>query len=362
MKPLFFDGQDLIFSCGNKIFSQCQNGKIAVICELPLAFYQKLIIKNRWLARLFRLEVYSAAKYSGRYFFCFNRVLFSYDQRKEVVEVEKRFDKGYGPLAFSIVSNISGFDDGIYFGEYFGNQSLDSVAVLRRSVDGSWQRIFEFPEGKIDHIHGLIPDSGRGCIWVLTGDYTNGTGIYRAEKNFTEVEPAVTGSQQYRACVAFPTERGLLYATDTHLEKNFVRLLSNEGGTYVSSVIAAINGPVIYGVETHSKFLFGTSVEPAPPTGRKFHDLMDNRPGAGILKNEVQIVSVDKVNLVTTVLLRNPKDCLPPRLFKFGSVAFPFSPMHSDTVPIYFTATRFAEGQLSWISATAAEVAAFEEK
>ena len=34
--------------------------------------------------------------------------------------------------------------------------------------EGAWRIAHTFPRGKIEHVHGIIPDDGRGVVWIVT--------------------------------------------------------------------------------------------------------------------------------------------------------------------------------------------------
>jgi hypothetical protein len=346
VKPLFYDGFRLVVSRKNRIFILLEDGSEEFLAAIPVSFYSKILMSLRLLTRLFRLEVYSSAIHGETYYFCFKEKLYSYNKITKKLVVEMFFERGHGPLSFCCIEGLKGFDDTVYFGDYFGNHDCIPTSIYKRLQPGKWEKCHTFPRGSINHIHGLVKDTANHCIWILTGDYGVSFGIYRATLDFTVVESILIGDQKYRSCVAYPIAEGLLYATDSHLEKNTIRILKNNNGSWTSEEIAKTNGPVIYGTELLDYFVFATSVEPGIKKGNIVLTLLARDIGPGIINNQVEIVAISKSSLKSTVLEVNPKDSLPARLFQFGSACFPSNAFRSNHLSIYYTATKNYEGQL----------------
>jgi hypothetical protein len=259
---------------------------------------------------------------------------------------EINYKKGHGPISFCCIDGSNGFDDTVYFGDYFGNPNFDPVSIYKRDQSGKWNQCYSFQKGLINHIHGLVEDVANKCIWILTGDYGSSFGIYRANLDFSLVEPILVGNQKFRSCVAYPVADGLLYATDSHLEKNSIRILKNINGSWISEEITTINGPVIYGTELLDYFIFATSVEPGVKKSNIVLTLLARDTGPGIINNQVEIVAISKSNYEITILEVNPKDSFPARLFQFGTACFPSNAFRSNRLTTYYTATKNHEGQL----------------
>lgn len=137
----------------------------------------------------------------------------------------------------------------------------------------------------------------------------------------------------------------MLYATDSHLEQNTIRVLAKIDGEWSSSWFADINGPVIYGCELLDFYVFATSVEPGLVKSNIVATLLDTRKGPGIDKNQVEIIAVSKSTKRIHKIEENQKDFLPARIFQFGSAMFPSFSSHSNHLYTYYTATQSAEGQ-----------------
>jgi outer membrane protein assembly factor BamB len=348
-KPLFYDDGQLVFSKGNKIYKLNHDGSETKLFSIPVNFITKFLLLFRLAIRLFRLEVYAATSDSEHYFICYLGKLYSYNLVKKELKVEMNFFKGHGPLSFANIQGIKGFKDSIYFGDYFSDGEFDCIKIYARDESGHWRVCYTFEGGLINHIHALVPDSMNNCIWILTGDYGPSYGIYMASDDFLKVDPVLIGDQQYRSCVAYPFNGGLLYATDSHLESNSIRLLSYVGDKWASTHIADINGPVIYGCELLDYYIFATSVEPGLVKSNLISTLMDRQKGAGIIENQVEILAVKKGTTSVIRIEQNPKDWLPARLFQFGSAMFPSNSLHTNVLATYYTATSNREGQTEFI-------------
>lgn len=345
-KPLFYDESRLILSKGNKIFYQLEDGSITLLVTLPVSTLKRILMSIRLLARIFRLDVYSSAIHKDNYYFCFDKKLFSFNKSSKKLTVEMSFDLGHGPLSFCCIGGLEGIDDNIYFGDYIGNPNRNPVSIYRRIESGNWERCYTFSNGLVNHIHGLVEDSINNCIWILTGDYGSFFGIYKANYDFSYVEPILIGDQKYRTCVAYPLADGLLYATDSHLEENTIRMLKNKNGNWISKEITKVNGPVIYGTELLDYYIFATSVEPGIKKNNIVLDLLACDKGPGIKKNQVEIVAISKSSLKKKILEVNPKDFFPARLFQFGAACFPSNASRSNALATYYTATKNYDGKM----------------
>ena len=348
-KPLFYDKNDLICSKNNKVFKVNSNGSKKHLFTIPVGKLTKALFLFRFFIRIFRLDIYSSYMYENKYFVCFLGKLYSFDIQTEKLRVEMSFIKGHGPLSFTSTHDIEGFDNSLYFGDYFSDTNFDRIQIHMLNETGDWSSCYTFQEGLINHIHALVPDPLNKCIWILTGDYGSSYGIYKASKNFTKVEPVLVGNQKYRSCVAYPFENGLLYATDSHLENNSIRLLYCKNDKWFSKAIANINGPVIYGCELLDYYIFATSVEPGKPKKNWLSTLLDRGIGPGIIKNQVEIIAIKKGTQNIMKVYEDPKDYLPARLFQFGSAMFPSSSSHTNQLAAYFTATLNNDGKTMFI-------------
>lgn len=106
----------------------------------------------------------------------------------------------------------------------------------------------------MEHIHNVIPDPYRKCLWIFSGDFGDNAAIWKVTENFGKVERAFYGDQKYRACVVHALPEGLLYATDSPVDKDFIFLFNPESGELKE--IMPIAGSCIYGCKWKDKYVF----------------------------------------------------------------------------------------------------------
>jgi hypothetical protein len=336
LKPLFLDDLGrLVLGDANTLYRRTLDGQLERLVTVPESRKKRFLAMSRWTFRLARLGFGTGAFFQGLYFFSYGAKLYSYCPEHEVLRCEFSFRVGRGPLSFTVIEGIQGCDDGIYFGEYFGNRHREPVHVYKRDEDASWRVVYSFTLGEINHIHGLIPDPQRDCIWLLAGDFEHSASIWMVKENFNEVRPILRGEQAYRACVAFPTEQGLLYATDTQINRNAIRLLTCRDGEWLSESLLDINGSCIYGCQLRDYFVFSTATEPSDQKSNPILALLDRRPGPGIIENKSDVLLVNKTDLSCSVLFSKEKDFLPYRLFQFGAILFPHGVARDNTLFAY---------------------------
>lgn len=330
-RPLcFLTDQSLLLAKGQNFYqyniAQQQLDHLAKI-ELPL--FKRFVGKSKLLTRLLRLGAHCAiSNKKNEVFISINKAIYLLDLQAKTMQLDHQIPKGSRPLTLTFLENFGSFSDGLYYGEYFGNPEKGKVNIHRRSPQGDWSIAYTFAENEIDHIHSLIEDPFRKCIWILTGDFENGAAIWKAEDDFKRMTPVVRGSQEYRSCVAFPTEKGLLYATDSQFVDNSLRLLQEENGVWKSAVLFPINGSCIYGCSTKNHYVFSTSVEPGT-FKNKWSKYLTLERGPGIKTDEATIVIGNK-DLEFKTIYKNKKDRFPFTLFQFGSITFPTGNNFSD--------------------------------
>jgi hypothetical protein len=335
IKPLFYNSNnELVVSKGHKVYTFNKNSnKYNYLFEFSVPRWKKILSASKLWSRLFRYGVMTAIEYNGAYYFTFERHIYRYDCQSCLLKVDYRFVKGRGPLNFTIINELKGFRNGLYFGEYIANRSKNEVNVFRRT--NSWEVVYTFPKGELNHIHGLVVDKISNSVWLLAGDFSHSAAIYSITDDFNSVEAIVKGEQQYRACVAFPTNSGLLYATDTQMEKNSIRLLQKVGEEWVSKKLFDLNGSCIYGGELNDYFVFSTATEPCEKAKNKLKMLFDNKPAPAIENNRSDVVICSKKSFNFNVIREYHKDIFPFRLFQFGVVSFPAGVASDNCIYMY---------------------------
>ena len=247
--------------------------------------------------------------------------IYKYNIAKDELNKEHAFSRGMNnPLQFCKVEMDSEERCKIIYGEYIWNTEKGPVAIWERSEKGKWNKLYEFPANTITHIHNIIYNKYSESFIILTGDADSESAIWQADKNFMNVYRVIGGEQTYRACVAFPTETGLIYATDTPLEPNkLIRLDCEKKAIKVNS----IPGPVIYGRIANQCLYFSTSVEGNPKFG-KWKYRLSNKLGPGVEDKNVHIFQCNQEGQLQEVASLK-KDLYPMWLFQFGNALFPNS-------------------------------------
>jgi hypothetical protein len=225
--------------------------------------------------------------------------------------VTHRVHRGTRPLHIAAVPSGR-----IYWGEYFDNRERKEVHIYVSNDSGrTWRIAYTFPARCIRHIHNIIYDRWRNCLWILTGDDGAECKILRADCDLRSIEVVLSGNQQARAVAGVPTQDGFYFSTDTPSEQNHVYRLDYriEGEGNVGPLGELANSS-IFGCKVACKagrgdgeaLFFSTMVEPS----------------AVNTSREVQIAgSSDGVNW--QVVASWKKDNLPMRFFQYGNALLP---------------------------------------
>ena len=296
------------------------------------------------LRRLLRKDTRFALKIDDEYLILIkDKCIYKIDFKSSKLVSCVMLPRGSRPLNMTIVDSLNGFNDGIYFGEYFENPLKTSVKVLQYTNDDNFRVVYEFPDGAINHIHNLVVDKYRECIWLLTGDTEDSAGIYQITNNFKTVTKVACGKQEYRACVLFPLENGLLYATDSQFQLNSIRFLCQKQNGWESKHVFDINGPCIYGTKIEDNFYFSTSVE-GLNSGNIIKKLLRNKPGPGIKNNQSEIICGNLQKGFKTIY-SDKKDIFPYILFQFGNIFFPSG--YNASKKLFFTSVALKKNDFS---------------
>ena len=312
------DSSMLSYKGGSLIYSLGTAEKFRV--PLPLSMWKKVCSHIRLAERFLRLTPKCVEKIDDKHFIIsYSGYVYCLDIEKQELTEEHRYcPMMNNPLYFTKVEGVKGFTDGILYGEYPININRNPISIFRRDVNGKWEKVYTF-NGNILHIHDLVPDKERGCIYILTGDEDQESAIWEARNDFKEVKPIVIGSQQYRSCVAFPIKRGLLYATDSPLEQNCIYHLDVESGKVTK--LTELTGACVFGTEKNGNYYFTADVEPdaSLPICRYWTTF---RLGKGIVDRKVRVVA-GNLEDGFAVVAEFKKDNWPYTAFQFGNVMYP---------------------------------------
>lgn len=273
------------------------------------------------ISRLLRIGVRAAIPLNeDRIVFYINGFIYEYCFSEKKLSAGYKLPKGIRPLIFTEVEGLEGFTDGIIFGGYLGNPMKRPVPIYRRVGIDNWEVVYTFAQGEINHVHNIVVDKYRKCLWVFTGDFDEASAIWKVTDNFSEIKRMLSGDQRYRSCVVFPVKQGLLYATDTPFVDNYIYMLDTD--TMQSKIIREIPGSCIYGCKWKNKYVFSTTVEP-DGRGQSVKGLLFNRKrGAGIKDNFVHLYSGTCEDGFVEIY-KEKKDCY-PYIFQFGVFKFPY--------------------------------------
>lgn len=319
----FKDADTLLISKLNKVYTfNIESNEINEIFRFKSDLFTVLSSYSSVLRRLFRKDFRLGLKINNENLLLVkDKCIYRLDLESNRLVGKVSPERGTRPLNITKVESLNGFDDGVYFGEYFTNPLKSSVKIYKYGYDNQLKVVYEFSAGLMNHIHNLVVDKYRDCIWVLAGDTDDGAAIFQIKDNFKSVERIVFGKQKYRSCVLFPLEDGLLYATDSQYEGNSIRFLTKKRDKWESLHLSDINGPCIYGTKIKNNFYFSTAVE-GLNSGNIFQQLVRNQRGPGVKRNQSEIICGNK-EIGFKTIYSNKKDILPYFLFQFGNIFFP---------------------------------------
>jgi hypothetical protein len=336
--------EDRVLLAKNKRLFLCDGNlkNINFLCEIPTSYLEKFFSSFRLLSRIFRLQFRYALNVHDKFILLVLRNEI-WRVNLETFEVKLDFVIPYNRTALylTLVENKNGHSSKVMFGEYFSNPDKGTVRIWGAELDSNsdWEVLHEFEQNEINHIHNIIYDKQKDDLYILTGDFGDGAGIWVSNSTLTHVVPMVRGKQAHRACWAVVRENGLTYATDTQLEKNSICRLINGHLTCSEK----IEGSSIYFGENRASFYFSTTVEPGEPSGNFLADLFSRKLGDGVLSDKSNIYALDDDNTIS-LEFQGLKDILPPRLAQFGTFTFPSGISSNKDVIAYGVALNSYDG------------------
>ena len=339
------NGQILVYSKG-WLYKIDKHNNTHKICKLPYSLTDALKESNRLLYRMFRREIRtSCITESENVFFFKGNKLYIYSEKKEKVRFLYKIPEGKStPLNILTAKKDTGYI--VLWGDYFGNKNREAVHIWGITKKGEIEAVYSFPENTVRHIHNIIEDKYGEGYFIFTGDNDAKAGIYYADSHFIKITPLFIGNQMARAVQGVSTNEGLIYATDSVTEQNYICILSKKNN-WEHRKIAPINGSCIYGTYNNGKMFFSTTVE-SPETNEHNYimSLLSTRRGTGILSDKVELLCVDS-DLKIESIMQFEKDTLPYKLFQYGVVKFTAS--LSDNLVIYPVGVKKCSGKLGII-------------
>lgn len=210
-------------------------------------------------------------------------------------------------------------DGSVYFGEYFQNMEKQAVHMYGSHDQGkTWEIVYTFPEGNINHIHGIYFDPYTQRMWYATGDRENECIIGYTENGFKTVTEMFRGGQEYRTCVLFFYKDFIVFGTDSQYQQNVLKCFDRK--TLEITELQKVQGPVIRGAQFGDIAMISTDVEPSE-----------------VNKTKNAYVWITKDGLHWEELCHAEKDCLNPTLFQFGVFDLPLYAPEYKGNKIYVT-------------------------
>lgn len=327
-----------ILPCGHLVYYKygiiyIWNGEI-ILKEIKVinTFKERWIGRMKPLFRLLRLGIRAAiALNDDIILLSVGNYIYELDLLSGILSNGYFCGTGIRPLIFTKIKDITTFEDGIYFGGYLNNKDKNPVAVYRRISQDDWMPIFTFPSGEINHVHCIVADKFRSCVWIYTGDFDNASAIWQVNNGFKDVKRFLSGKQIYRGCVVFPLPEGLLYATDTPFADNYIFLLDPQ--TKELKKLYSIDGSCIYGCKWQDKYVFSSTVEGDGRNTSKMEFYFGRKNGVGIKNNRIHLY-IGNTNIGFEEVFQLKKDLFPYYTFQFGVFKFPYGYNSTDT--LYF--------------------------
>lgn len=323
-----------------------QHGDIVVLVDgeetlrVPLfkGAKERLLGRIKLASRLLRLGVRAAEAIDNSTIILSNgNMLFELNINSYFLSKGYHCGEGIRPLVFTTVKNIDGIEEGVYFGGYLGNMEKQPVNVYYREGVDQWKVIYTFPEGTINHVHNIVSDPYRNCLWIFTGDFDMASAIWKVTDNFRKVERVVCNDQKYRGCVVFALPEGLLYATDAPFADDYIYLMNPE--TYEVKELHPIHGSCIYGCKWRERFIFSSTVEGDGRNMSRLEWLFTRKRGVCI-KDDYVHMYMGNLKEGFKEIYKGKKDCMPLYTFQFGVFKFPYGVNNTDILLFQPVATR----------------------
>lgn len=345
----FFPSGDLL-CYNNGGFLIVSNGRITTKNKPVFRGFSDIVgSKIRIINRLLRtgprsgiaIDEYNALISKGNYIYEYN-------------VISNRLTKGYycgegiRPLSFCNVYGINGFKDGIYFGGYLMNMEKAPVSIYYRTGVDKWEIVYTFPKGTINHVHSIIADEYRNCLWIFTGDFDEASAIWKVTNDFKSIERVFFNAQKYRSCVAFAVSEGILYATDTPFTDNGVYLYDIKANSLKE--LFPLHGSCIYGCKWGNQYVLSSTVEGDGRDNSFIRSLFSRRRGAGIVDEYVHLYTMSIQDGIKEIYMEK-KDKLPFYLFQFGAFRFPAGNNLSNV--LFFQPVATTDNDLSLMTLTA---------
>ena len=315
-----------ISSKHNRIYISKSNLELQV--SLPRQGWKDYFGFSRYLRRLLRLDKCNVALLDDGFIAIrmskVYRYYFATKELKHVLTINNCRNVLHQSIAV-----VNGNE--IFFGEY-GNNSDQKVAVtVYRSLNGgeSWDKIYQFPPGKIKHIHGCYYDPYEEKIWTLTGDFKGQCYMLCSDKDFADVEWIGDGDQVFRACNLFFEKDSIHWVMDSQLQDSYHIEMDRKTREIHKRTVFA--GPVWYIKKLVDGYYLAATAQ---------------EKGAGV-KDEYAHLYASKDLIEWQEIYRFEHDGLPKRYFKNGIVSFADGDQDSTSFYIFTEAIKNLDGKIA---------------
>lgn len=309
-----------------------ENGKVIKSFPVFKGKKERILGQCRYLFRLLRMGVRAAwALDENNVLLSVGNFIYEFNLNYGVLSDGYFCGDGIRPLIFTQIEGISSVDSGLYFGGYLGNKDKKPVSIYKRVGQDKWDVVYTFPQGTINHVHAIVNDTYRDCLWIFTGDFDEASAIWRVTDNFNKVERVCCNNQKYRGCVAFALPNGLLYATDAPFADDYIYMMNPVD--YCVKIIAPINGSCIYGCQWNDKYVFSSTVEGDGRNTPRMEFYFGRKRGAGIKDEYVHLYCGNQKEGFKEIY-KEKKDIMPYYTFQFGAFKFPYGV--NKTNALYF--------------------------
>lgn len=229
----------------------------------------------------------------------------------------------------------------VLVGDYTSNVNKSPCSIYERSTNGSWNKLYSFPEGSINHIHSIYEDNEENCFYILTGDFGKASSIWKADLEFKNIQIYSHHGQSTRACWLIYDKNYFYYVSDQQDQINyFYRLKKNSKFNPAPEPIFPVNGPSInMTLLNNSNILFSTVVEPISVEKYSLKSNFDSKLPNGVLSKNI-FLYYGNIKKGFKIIYRSKKDFLPPRLFQFGDIYFPTGLNKSSYLHFYEQASE----------------------
>jgi len=321
-KPIIILNSEIILARGNTLYvSDLELSYVKYLCSIETKRYQ-----FRLLERIYRSELGSAVQINeDTILIQVQSKIFRVNIYSGQSHLELDIPLGRKLMSFCSIQDNVHKRNIIYFGEYFNNPNKGEVNIWKRiySRNPTWQIVYTFDYGKINHVHRIFFDKNRNGFFLLTGDFGDAASIWFATNDFFKVEKLFYGSQEYRSCSINEVDSNtFFYLTDTQLEENRLMWLKFIDDKWNVEKGPIVNGPCIYSGKTSKYFIFSTTVEPGASSGSPIRDIFNRKKSSAIFNNMSYIYLIDN-KLIPSVVFHASKDYMPFILGQFGTFTFP---------------------------------------